>query len=209
MKTIQDHWRWLVTQTAAQQRTRDEASVWGLTAKLHPDAAILLRAAGATRSQVIQFTNSQMLPDTKTARKQFANAVAQDMKETHADYHLAYNRNFANRAAHLTHVEITLPGQKRKAQFTNDAAGDTGGVPALGPELRAIFKLPPDTTADEWKAAWTANQSKAFPFNPGACLDALCQLYQKTKGADYEAALTAMKSRFPDLWQAVQQIAAM
>lgn len=207
MKTIQEHWRLLVTQTAAQQRTSDEGSVWNLTARLHPDAAILLRASGATRSQV-QFFNSKLPHGINEARREFANAVADDLKSNpNTDYGASHNRNFSKLGATLSHVEIILPGQKRKpAQFANDA---TTGVPVLGPQLRTIFRLPVDTSADEWKAAWTANQSRAFPFNPGAVMDGLCQLNQQQKGGDYEAALTAIKSRFPDLWQAVQQIAAM
>jgi hypothetical protein len=174
-------------------------AAWVQASKLYPDVGILIRATGATRQSVIQFCNSKIFHSSPSNeienRRQMHQKIEQEMKTAHCTYDVAFNRvypQFANEAPDPNQIQT-------------QAGAD--GLPVLGPQLRALFRLPVDTTQAEWVAAWKANLEKTSPINFGRVCDAICEVAQREKGLSYEDALRATKSRFPDLWATVSEMA--
>jgi hypothetical protein len=155
------------------------------------DAGILARAYGKPPAAVKTFNSgpgrTSSIGDRRRARTQFANEVAEEMKKTGCCWDAANVRVSKRRAA-------------AAPRFANSEQ------PVFGPQMKAAFHLPQDATESMCSAAWKANGETTTPINPGKVFAALVELAQKEKSLDYDAALRAMKSQCPILWQEVEAI---
>jgi hypothetical protein len=188
---------WAIKTNELLPRVGTIQAAWAQAGKIYPDAVILIRATGATRNSVAQFCNSKIFrggPMAMERRREMTAAIEKEMQSRHCGYSVAFNRiypQFANEAPDPNQVQT---------QTGSD------GVPVLGPQIRALFRLPTHTSQSEWAAAWKANLEKVSPINFGRVFDAICEVAQQEKGLSYEDALRATKSRFPDLWSTVEQM---
>lgn len=196
------NWVALVNATMAQHRCNyDEA--WRLTKRAHPDAHTLMCAFGQTREQ-IQFFNSrrakkESAPERKQAKEQFHEEVKARMQFVNCSYDQAWayvtrtNRPLAD----LANGKVTAPS------FAND-----GNIPIFGHQLRKLFFLPMDSSQEEGEAAWRGNGETTSPINPGKIFAGMVEYLRKTNPTATDDQLTALaKSKYPDLWQAVETIA--
>jgi hypothetical protein len=191
----------LVAQTMARATNLDYNAAARLTAQSHPGLAVLASACGKTQASV-QFVNSRFnrAPKTAAARERFQKEVQRTMDEDHCDYGTAFNR-----------VE------KKATQFVNSddlkavqaAANGSGGMPQRTPALLDIFRLPPDTTPQEFSAAWNGNDKTATTINYGKVFSSLASLTQSQKGMDIDSAIAPTKERFRQLWSAVEELAKL
>jgi hypothetical protein len=62
-----------------------------------------------------------------------------------------------------------------------------------------LMRLPTDTTADEFKAAWLGNGSKATPLDAKGMIEALVGYTSGRQGVSTEAARSMVARRFPGL----------
>lgn len=188
---------WTKKTTELLGQLGDIGSAWRQAAKLYPDAATLMRASGATQQKVAQFCNARVFGKgarmDAEKRRQLHEKIGKEMESRHCDYSTAFNRLYP--------------------QFANgdsfpEAQSHVGadGIPVLGPQLKALFRLPADTTPEEWKLIWTVNSERTSPIQFAKIFDALCEEMQKS-GGSYEDALRDTKARFPALWNMVQELA--
>lgn len=202
MKTT-DRFKALVAQTVITARVpTHQAEV--LTARAHPDLAILYRACGETPARV-RFCNSRIdghIPNNSlfALRKQFQADVAAEMQSTGCTYDVAFNRVAAKSA---------LFGNSEDMDTIKTAASGTGGVPTLTPALAKLFRLPPDVSPEEWRIIWEENGNTATTINYGRCFSGACEAMQRQTGKDAEAVIEPTKQRFPDLWDATTQLAQL
>ncbi|HEX3627264.1 MAG TPA: hypothetical protein VH280_17800 [Verrucomicrobiae bacterium] len=190
---------WAIKTNELLPRVGTMQAAWEQAGKMFPDAVTLIRVAGATRQSVAQFCNSKIFrggpPMATDRRREMQAAIEKEIQSRHCDYSAAFNRvypQFANEAPDPNQV-LTQAG--------------ADGVPVMGPQLRSLFRLPVHTSQAEWAAAWKANLEKVSPINFGRVFDAICEVAQQEKGMGYEDALRATKSRFPDLWATVEEMA--
>jgi hypothetical protein len=165
-----------------------------VVSRQNPASAVLAAAYGKTTTQAANFCNEAArrasMPERRKARTQFANAVAQEMKDSGANWDAA-NVRVQRRLASAS----TAAAPSTSPAFSNEA-----GAPVFGHQMKAIFNLPMDATQSECDAAWKGNGGTATPMHSGKVFGALVELAQKEKGLSYDAAISAMKARCPSLW---------
>jgi hypothetical protein len=183
----------------------DESERGRLVGLAHHDIAILFRAVSAS-PQTVSFFNSKLVnaggptpsgpgQTLLERRESFQEEVRELMEKDFKSYDRAFD----------------IVSKRRKAAvvpptFVNDAAT---GVPIAAPQFKAMFRLPMDSTQQEFAAAWTGNGGALAPIDPGKIFDALVQFKQKEQPSlDYEAAVRVAKVRYPELWSLVEAIAA-
>ncbi|MEI7534127.1 MAG: hypothetical protein WCK57_07120 [Verrucomicrobiae bacterium] len=217
------HWIQLVNQTMTARRCT-HAQAWRITADAHPAAATLMSAIGHTR-QSVQFFNSRVMgkapQDKREAGKQLAK-FANEKTKSGLPYGQAWN------AACAEHPKLAMAMEASvEVQFANagsdpvegirqQAAGLSrgglsfsnagGAVPVAAPQLKAIFRLPPTCSQEEFAAAWHSNGDTLAPINPGKCFAGLVDYHQTKKSLDYDAAINAAKTAYPALWELVELI---
>lgn len=202
------------------------SEAWSQAAKIYPNAATLMRAAGLPRASV-QFFNSKLATAgtaaTRTANEQFQIDVKNEMDRTGLDYTTVWNRLYPasdlarDQAKRGAATSQNQPSRQENSgpdfsQSLGTPAGSKpmaayGTAPVVAPQLKAMFALPMDATQTEFAAAWKANGNTSAPVNFGKVFDGLCELMQSEKSMGYEAALEAAKARFPQLWQRCEQMA--
>jgi hypothetical protein len=193
----------LIAQTMSQNRC-DHSEASRLVGQTNRDAMILAQAFGKPEASVAAFNAlaASRYPGKAEDRAQFANAVQEEMKSTHCNYEVAFNR-VSQREKELS---ARLNG---KPQFAN-LSGEF--PPVFGPQLRALFRLPQTCSQDACHAAWRANGNQAAPFNPAKVFDGIVKWLQVSSSAvnhlSYETALSRAQADFSELWQAVKQLAA-
>jgi hypothetical protein len=194
------HWTQLVNQTMLQRRC-GHSEAWRITAEAHPTAAALMSAFGRTRSSVSFFNSkiaSELTPEKAKLGKEFMVFVNERMQNG-LPYNQAYN------AVLRDHPEFRAEsGVSTSAQFANSKEGP---APVAGPQLKVIFRLPANCSQEEFEAAWHGNGDTVAPINPGKIFAGLVEYVQKLKSLDYEAAITAAKTAYPNLWDLVARIA--
>ena len=185
----------------------DESEAARLTARAHPDAAKLARAAGATGQQV-QFFNAgqarhQALPDRVSAREEFRKLVSDKMQSSGLDY----DRSYQSMASIHPDLYQRMNGTPTPVFANAVPTAPDGTVPARGPKNATLLCLPASITQQEFEAAWIANGRTLAPLNPGKVMDALVQFRMGRAGIAREAAVTSCKRDFPMLWDQVEALA--
>jgi hypothetical protein len=188
----------LVAETQIQSPGLSPNDAWNLAARAYPEAFTLAAACGLTDQQ-ISFWNEreaakQAAPGKLAARDKFLDLVHGRMEEVHCDY----DRAWAWAQRHHVECFNEMTAAQKPAQFTNEAPA------VFGPQLKALFRLPADSTQEECRAAWDGNGDIASPFNPGKVFAALVSLFMKAKLPQESAAIKYCRERFPQLWEAVE-----
>ena len=159
-----------------------------------------MSAVGRTR-QSVQFFNSRELekttPEKSSAGQQLAKFANEKMKSSGLPYGKAWN------AVCVEHPDLAAAmAGNNGVQFANDA----GAVPVAAPQIKAIFRLPPTCSQEEFAAAWHGNGDTLTPLNPGKCFAGLVDYLQTKRSLDYDAAINAAKTAYPALWELVELI---
>jgi hypothetical protein len=172
-----------------------------------PDLATLVSAFGRSRRTIIEFNNSLDRGETAAEGKKTPRFVE---IVTHGKAAHRGATEFANSAEPKpapSFVQVVMPGDiGRRAQFdnsTNDAC------PMVNPRHCALFFLPPNTTQETYAAAFAGNGNTISPVNPAKIFAALVEFTQEQKKADHAAALAQVKTKFPNLWNAVETVSKL
>jgi hypothetical protein len=183
--TPSQHWTQLVNLTMLQRRC-GLSEAWRITASAHPAAAMLMSAFGRTRASVSFFNSrlpSEFAPGEAATGKPILKTVSV----------------FRGRS------DLSANAGRITAEFAN---AKDGPAPVGGPQLKAMFRLPGNCSQKEFEAAWQGNGNTIAPINPGKIFSGLVEYIQKQKSLDYEAAIVAAKTAYPNLWDLVERIAA-
>ena len=199
---IYAHWDGLVSQIMARQSVPNRQEAERLTLQTHRDIALLASACSKTLASV-QFLNSRLANirgNKAELREQLQKDVQRTMESDHCSYGVAWNRCASKSALFTNSSDLDA---------VRAAASGGGGLPTITPEILSLFRLPADTSAEEWKAAWTGNENDATAIHYGKIFEALVSLTQSQKGSPVDQAVEPTKERFPILWSAVEQLAAL
>jgi hypothetical protein len=172
-------------------------------AALKPDLFVLAHAAGATE-QALQFFNSRhtrrvAAPKRRAAGNAFIEAVHSYMAKYSVDYDRAW------KACEHRHVELFN-------EMARDPLPVSVSAPSVPPSAGALecatLFLPEGTDQQIFNAVFKANGNKMSPVNPGQIAEGLVEHIVTTEKLDQDSALDAVKTRFPKLWAAVQELAS-
>lgn len=184
----------------AQSRNLDQAGASRLVRQAHPALATLAVACGKTRQAVIFLNEKRSHSGKGEAQIKFREEVQRVMKDEDCDYNRAFNK------VSKTSPLFANSDDLKKLQTVAEGAG---GVPQFNPALGDVFRLPKDTSPQEWQTAWKGNDETVTPIDYGKIFQALAGDIQVQKGVSIEDAVTVAKDRFPDLWKAVEELAKL